>query len=271
MPELPEILLRASEIDKELTNKVVTTVNLFQPNCLNISPEEFKGRIVGQRIEEASYRGKWIIVRLTHHYLLLHLGMGGEILYHAPGECLPEKLQASFGFADGSWLSLHFWWFGHIHLVPLEDLNRHEMTARLGMDPLCDDFTPVALRDLVVDSRMRIKSLLLDQKRIAGIGNMYSHDILFRAGIHPTRTAKSLSEQECHALWQAIRDTLVKAIEVGGTHWEQNLYGQRGSFDVSCLLVGYKEGQPCPVCGTAIAKINVGNTTSFICPSCQTP
>lgn len=268
MPELPEILLRAQEIDRELCGRVITAADLRQPKCLNLPPREFEQRIAGQRIHKAYHRGKWIIVQLSRHYLLLNLGMGGEILFHAPGEPPPAKIQASFDL-DGPRLSLHFWWFGHIHLVPTDQLDQHEMTARLGLDPLAPEFTPDTLHDLLATRRARIKNLLLDQRRIAGIGNMYSHDILFRARIHPQRIANTLSEDEIDALWRAIRQTFQLAIALGGTHWEQNLYGQVGRFDIDCLLVGYKEGQPCPTCGTPITKIKTGSTASFICPSCQ--
>jgi formamidopyrimidine-DNA glycosylase len=98
---------------------------------------------------------------------------------------------------------------------------------------------------------------------------MYAHDILFRARVHPLRPANSLSEQEVGVLWQAMRDEMQEAIALGGARWEKDLYGHEGRFDLANLLVGYKEGQPCPVCGTAIAKIKTGSTTGFICPSCQ--
>ena len=268
MPELPEIWLRAREIDRELVGRTFTASEFRQPKCLNIAPDVFSAAIAGQTIRLAAPRGKWVIVDLDTHHLLLSLGMGGEILLHQPGENLPDKLQARLDLSDGARLSVHFWWFGYLHLVRMGELPKHAMTAHLGVDPLSPGFTPAALAGLL-RSRRVVKSVLLDQTQIAGIGNMYAHDILFRARVHPLRPANSLSIAEVTALWQAIRTEFQESIALGGTHWEKDLHGQEGKFDLSYLLVGYKEGQPCPVCGTAVVKIKTGATMGFICPSCQ--
>jgi formamidopyrimidine-DNA glycosylase len=268
MPELPEIWLRAHEIDRELAGRVITRAEFMQPKCLNIAPAAFCTQIVGQTIRQATPRGKWIFVDLDQHHLLLSLGMGGEVLLHLPGEPLPAKRQACFGLGDDTRLSVHFWWFGYLHLVEHGVLDQHTMTAHLGHDPLSPAFKPATLASLL-RSRRTVKSVLLDQTQIAGIGNMYAHDILFRARVHPQRPSNSLSTQEIYALWQAIRHEFEQAIALGGTHWEKDLHGQVGRFDLACLLVGYKEGQPCPTCGTAITKIKTGATTGFVCERCQ--
>jgi formamidopyrimidine-DNA glycosylase len=105
--------------------------------------------------------------------------------------------------------------------------------------------------------------------RIAGIGNVYVQDPLFKAGIHPLRKISTLDDDEITALWRAIRETLQKSIDLGGSAWEQDLHGEKGRWDASFLLVGYREGQLCPVCGTPVEKIKTGSTSSFICPRCQ--
>ena len=165
-------------------------------------------------------------------------------------------------------MSVHFWWFGYLHLVANEQIAQHTMTARLGADPLEPAFTVESLSALL-SGRRAVKSVLLDQTCIAGIGNMYSHDILFRAGIHPMRPGNSLSAGEIQALCESIRAVFSEAIALGGTHWEQDLYGRVGRFDLACLQVGYKEGQHCPRCGATIERIKTGATAAFVCPSCQ--
>jgi formamidopyrimidine-DNA glycosylase len=269
MPELPEIVHRAREMNAALAGRTVTAVDIVQPKCLNAPVDEFRRGLVGETMRGARHSGKWIIVPLDGHTLLLSLGMGGEILLHAPGEPLPDKIQAAFGLDDGARLSFHFWWFGYIHLVPNDRLAEHRMTAELGIDPLAEGFTSEALAGLLNGRRSRVKSLLLDQTVIAGIGNMYAHDILFRARLHPDRTANSLSCEEVEALWRGIRDTLRTAVDLGGSAHEMGLHGNRGSFGMEHLLVGYKEGQPCPSCGATIVKIRTGSTQGFICPHCQ--
>jgi formamidopyrimidine-DNA glycosylase len=122
---------------------------------------------------------------------------------------------------------------------------------------------------LLQGRRGGIKAFLLNQKRIAGIGNVYVQDPLFKAGIHPLRTIDTLNDAETNALYHALRETLQESIDHGGAAYESNLYGDKGGWDSSHLLVAYREGNPCPVCGTAVAKIRTGSTHTHICPSCQ--
>jgi formamidopyrimidine-DNA glycosylase len=110
---------------------------------------------------------------------------------------------------------------------------------------------------------------LLNQHRIAGIGNVYVQDPLFLAAIHPLRTINTLTDGEVEMLWQALRETMEQSIALGGSHWEQNLYGDHGRWDSSYLRVAYREGAPCPNCGTPIEKIKTGSTSTHICPNCQ--
>jgi formamidopyrimidine-DNA glycosylase len=117
--------------------------------------------------------------------------------------------------------------------------------------------------------RGRIKTFLLDQSKLAGIGNAYIHDILFLARLHPLRAVDTLTEAEMDALAQAIRAGLQPSIDKGGSFYEVDLYGQKGRFTMDDILIGYKENKPCPVCSTPIEKIKTGSTTSFVCPQCQ--
>jgi formamidopyrimidine-DNA glycosylase len=117
--------------------------------------------------------------------------------------------------------------------------------------------------------RGTLKTFLLDQDRIAGIGNFYIHDILFQARLHPLRLIQTLSSDEINALTVAIHERLQLSINKGGFFYEMDLYGQKGGFVMTDLVIGYKENQPCPVCSTTIQKIKTGSTHSFICPNCQ--
>lgn len=116
---------------------------------------------------------------------------------------------------------------------------------------------------------MRVKQFLLNQENIAGIGNAYIHDILFLARLHPLRTLNTLSEAEIDQLAEAIQAGLRPSLEKNGAFYEVDLHGWNGSFTLDDILIGYKEGKPCPVCGAPITKIKTGSTTSFICPACQ--
>ncbi|UCE10766.1 MAG: Fpg/Nei family DNA glycosylase, partial [Candidatus Thorarchaeota archaeon] len=117
--------------------------------------------------------------------------------------------------------------------------------------------------------RGRIKSFLLDQKNLAGIGNVYIQDILFEARLHPDRKIPTLSEKELEGLYHAIGDVLNRSIRLGGLAYEKDFYGLNGRFGADEFLVGYKTGSPCPECGAEIVKIKTGSTSSYICPECQ--
>lgn len=266
MPELPEIASRARQMNAELPGKVICHVEAVQPKCLNLSVEEFKTAVCGSAIREVTYRGKWLFIHLNHGWLLLNLGMGGEILLLTRSS-LPEKYRLIFDFEDGSCLAVNFWWFGYAHFVPEEQLSEHEMTRKLGPNAL--DLNATELKRILGGKSGRLKSLLLDQSKIAGIGNAYIHDILFLARLHPQRPVNSLSDEEIERLAEAIQLGLRPSLEKNGAFYEVDLHGWRGSFTMEDILIGYKEGKPCPRCQTSIQKIKTGSTSSFICPVCQ--
>ncbi len=266
MPELPEIASRAAEMKAELVGRTIADVEVLQPKCINLRVDEFVPALRGARILDVTHRGKWLFVRTTQGWLLLNLGMGGEVLL-VTRESLPEKRRLVLHFTDGAALSINFWWFGYAHYVPADGLAGHAMTARLGPNAL--DVTLDDLRALVSGKRRRVKAFLLDQSQIAGIGNAYVHDILFLARLHPLQMLSSLSKPDVEALWKGIRAGLQPSIDRRGAFYEVDLYGRKGGFNMEHILVGYREGQACPQCGALIVKIKTGSTSSFICPHCQ--
>lgn len=265
MPELPEITVLASQMNQALTGRRISGVEVVQPKCLNLPPEDFANRVVGQQIESAYPHGKWIVTVTADGYLLVNLGMGGDVLLRPGRHDLPEKHRAVLDLEGGECLAFSFWWFGYVHFVA--DLADHAMVAKLGPHAL--DLTLDQFRELLKGRRGGIKSFLLNQERIAGIGNVYVQDPLFRAGLHPLRTINTLSDDEITALYEALQETLQESIAHGGSAWERDLYGNKGRWDSSFLLVAYREGEPCPTCGTAVEKIKTGSTSSHICPQCQ--
>jgi formamidopyrimidine-DNA glycosylase len=263
MPELPEITILANQMKAELVGKTFTGIEVLQPRCLNVPPEAFVAALSGARLLDVTGRGKWVLVQTSQGWLLLCLGMGGEILL-VTRATLPEKHRLIFDFDDGTCLAVNFWWFGYAHYAV--DPAQHAMVGKLGPHAL--DLSLDEFRALLKGRRGAIKPFLLDQHRIAGIGNVYIQDSLFRAKIHPLRPIASLSDDEVARLWQAIRDVLQESIVAGGLAFELNMYGQKGGWD-SSFLITFRDGKPCPVCGTATETIRVGNTASYICPHCQ--
>ena len=269
MPELPEIYNLANQMNRELVGRKIIDIEVRQPKCLNVSVDEFVLHIKNQTIQSVTSKGKWLITTLKPgSYFLLSLGMGGEVLWHTEGEPLPDKYQLAFQFKDRSRLSIHFWWFGYAHAVAADNLATHQMTASLGVTPLRDAaFTPEYLDRLMGNRKGTVKSFLLNQKYVAGIGNVYVQDILFAVKLHPNCPLSGIGPQKRRELYDAICAQLARATDLGGLHMEKDLYNHPGRFNG--FRVGYRTGDPCPECGTLIEKIKTGSTASYICPNCQ--
>ena len=266
MPELPEIICRAREMDGLLRGRRIAAIEVLQPKCLNVTPEAFRAGLVGTEVRGTTNRGKWLLSDTANGHLLLNLGMGGEILL-VDRDRLPENRRIRFDFEDGMALAVNFWWFGYAHYVSPGELDRHPLVSRLGPGAL--DLDRAEFRDLLSNRRGGVKSFLLNQSNIAGIGNAYIHDILFRAHLHPLRSIATLREAEIDGLHAALRTEFERSVRVGGASYEVDLRGAPGGFGSDDLLVGYREGRPCPECGTPIEKIKTGSNAGFICPQCQ--
>ncbi|MBN1285043.1 MAG: Fpg/Nei family DNA glycosylase, partial [Anaerolineae bacterium] len=226
MPELPDIVVLARSMDEALRGKIVAGVEVNQPKCLNIAPEAFAEQVAGCRLEGFRQRGKWVLGELDNGATLaLNLGMGGEMILHKPGETPdPTRERVVFRFTDATQLWIHHWWFGHVHLIEPGKLGEHP-AGETGPEPLADDFTAAKLGEMLAGKRGRLKNYLLDQKFIAGIGNVYIQDILWRARLHPMRKAGALDVADIERLHGAIRGVLNEGIKWGGGPGEKDIYG----------------------------------------------
>lgn len=269
MAELPELSILQQQMNEALAGRTITEVELLQEKCLNVPVDEAVSRLTGRRVSAVSRRGKWLLVHLDEGlYLLLNLGMGADLWHYAPGAERPAKYQVRVGLDDGSGFTCRFWWFGYVRLLTAAELPSFKETAKLGPSPLEvseDEFAAIARRT----PRSTVKSLIMDQEKLSGIGNAYAHDVLWEAQLHPQRKLGSLSDVELAQYHRAVAAVMERAIALGGL--ETDFFRGQGNIqDVGRLfLIGYKEGKPCPRCGTAIEKIKTGATAGFICPSCQ--
>lgn len=270
MPELPEISVLSKQLRQEIVSKKIIKVEVAQPKNLNMTVQEFNEKIIGNTVTSIDAMGKWLFVTISEELLLLiNLGMGGELLFFISKDCLPEKYKFKIEFMDGSGFTINFWWFGYIHLVHKKELKEHKMVGKLGISPLDKRFTLEYFKKLLKGRRGRIKSFLLNQRNIAGIGNVYIQDILFKAKINPLKQIDKLKDKDVEALYHSMHEVLSKSIEMGGLSNELDFYGNRGRFSEVEFLVAYKTGKPCPECSTPIEKIRTGSTSSYICPICQ--
>lgn len=271
MAELPEIAKLAGQMHRELAGKSIRLLHLQQEKCGNLPPAEIAALTAGRKITGVTYRGKWLEILLEDakipDKLLLSPGMGADIWHFS--ETPPQsKYHVLLTLLEGGGFTVRFWWFGKLLLLRGNELAAEPLVRDIAIDPFSPAFTlPYFLRA----ARARntgVKAMLLDQRRIGGIGNMYAHDILFLAGLHPLTNIKTLTDLQLEKLYNAIGQVLITARDKGAFAYETDFYGQKGNYGLDSFLVGYKKGF-CPVCHTPIEKIKTGSTSTFICPKCQ--
>lgn len=270
MAELPEISKLAGQMGDTLSGKTIQSITLLQEKCANIPPDEFQKRVNGAKIIDIRNKGKWIITSLNNgENILLSLGMGADILFFDDEKREVDKYQIKVTFSDGSGYTARFWWFGKFLLVSDDELESEPNTKDIAIDPFDERFTFDYFSSLLKGRKTQIKAFLMNQKNVSGIGNMYMHDILFKAGLHPQKKISDMDEAEIKQLYVSITGILNLSREKGAFAYEYDFFGQKGGFTNDYFLVGYKENQACPVCGETIVSIKTGSTTSFICPACQ--
>ncbi|MCL2361045.1 MAG: hypothetical protein FWC73_04425 [Defluviitaleaceae bacterium] len=270
MAELPEITKLAGQMKSTLQGKTLKEINLLQEKCANIPEVEFQKRTMSTKVVDVYHKGKWIITSLANgENILLSLGMGGDIFYFENEDSLPEKYQIKVLFTDGSGYTARFWWFGKFLLVHNVELESEPSTKDIAMDPFDKRFTLEYFAELLKGKKTQIKAFLINQKNIGGIGNMYMHDILFKAKLHPQKKISDMSDDEINGVYDAIMAVLDLSRSKGSFSYESDFFGQKGGYSMDDFLIGYKDGQPCPVCGEKIISVKTGSTSTFICPVCQ--
>ncbi len=270
MPELPEVEYVARQLRDELVGRTVVAADVLWPRAVEgLDPRALAGRVVGQRVCAVGRRGKYVLVTLSGgDVLLVHRRMSGNLLLRTSNEDDPYT-RVSFTLDDGRRLVFSDpRKFGRLRLVAAESLPA--VLSALGPEPLDDAFTPEALATRLAGRSRAIKALLLDQTAVAGLGNIYADEALFRAGIHPLRPAASLTPAEVAALHAAIRGVLLTGIEHGGTTFgrHRDVFNEAGT-NVDHLEVYRRTGQPCRRCGTALRRIVVAQRGTHFCPVCQ--
>jgi formamidopyrimidine-DNA glycosylase len=270
MAELPEIYKLSKQMKDTLCGKTIQSIDLLQEKCANIPPDEFQSRVSGASIKDIGYKGKWIVTKLNNNEnILLSLGMGADILYFDDERKQADKYQIKVSFCDGSGYTARFWWFGKFLLVADDELASEPNIKDIAIDPSDERFTLDYFSSILKGKKTQIKAFLMNQKYISGIGNMYMHDILFKARLHPQKKISDMNGEEIKLLYSSIKDVLNLSLEKGTFSYESDFFGQKGGYTMDYFFVGYKENQPCPVCGDKIISIKTGSTSSFICPACQ--
>jgi formamidopyrimidine-DNA glycosylase len=271
MPELPEVETIRRDLLPIVRGRTITGawVSPNAPRLIQLMPpDEFCRQIAGQRIEDIERRGKYLLFRLDGGLLWgVHLRMTGRLIHDT--DACPETayLRATFRLDDDAWLCfVDLRKFGTMWLVDDEGL----VTARLGPEPLSEEFTPAYLHAVTRKRSAPIKAVLLDQAAIAGIGNIYADEALFHARISPKRAANSLSKQRAGRLHDGIRAALELALGDRGSSFRDYLdaSGREGGHQLK-VRVFRRTDEPCYICGTAIKRVKVAGRSTHYCPKCQ--
>ena len=278
MPELPEVETVVRGLRPCLTGRRITGVSINWPGSIAApDPSLFVRRLTGRVVTDVKRRGKWIVIELGEGLtLLVHLRMTGQLLFEAAGCPEGKYTRAVFCLDDGRGTCGE-----HLRFSDMRKFGRLILTddpetvlGKLGPEPLADDFTVERFERMLAKRHGRIKSLLLNQQFLAGLGNIYVNEALWRARIHPLRSADSLSAEEVRALHGAIRSVLRAAISGGGTTLENGNFrqadGEAGNFADHLSVYG-REGEPCGCCGAPVDRIRVGQRSTYFCPICQAP
>ncbi|HEY7348412.1 MAG TPA: DNA-formamidopyrimidine glycosylase [Ktedonobacterales bacterium] len=278
MPELPEVEYVARQLRQTLIGRAISNVRVNWPRTIaHPDTQTFCADLPGARVLGIDRRGKYLLIALSgEHTLLVHRRMTGNLLLFpaAASDGSWEDVADPYGrvvFLLDDGRRLVFTdprKFGRIALYPNSELA--SALNALGLEPLSEAFTPAALAALLAGRSRQMKPLLLDQTCIAGIGNIYADEALFRAGIHPLRRAETLTPEEIGRLYAAIRVVLELGIEHGGTTFgrHQDIWGEAGR-NRAHLEVYQRAGEPCLRCGATLARIVVAQRSAHFCPACQ--
>lgn len=271
MPEIAEVETVRNTLKKRILNKPIKSVNVRYTKMIESNLEEFKKVLVGRSFLDIKRRGKWLIFDLGDYYLLSHLRMEGKYFIKNHEEELNKHEHVIITFTDNTDLRYHDTRkFGRMNLIKKEELATAEEIAKQGLEPGDKNLTAKYLVDKFKKKRLPIKTVLLDQTIISGLGNIYANEVLFAAGIDPLKKACDVSLEEASRIVTESNRIIKAAIKMGGTTIKSytSSLGVTGRFQ-QYLCVHKREGMPCLKCGTTILNMKVNGRSTYFCPKCQ--
>jgi len=272
MPELPEVETIARGLRRRLRGRRIVALWLGKTDFIE-NPAQLLSALPGSLIVGVRRHGKYLLLDLKHAgsgargCLLVHLGMTGRLTFHRSSDSIAPHTHMRIALNRGGEFRLNdVRRFGRVSLLGPEALERH--LACLGVDPL--EISEEDFFELLRRRRRQIKALLLDQRRVRGLGNIYVDESLWRARIHAAQSAAGLSGKQARRLWRAIRAILSQAIRLRGSSVANyvDVWGRPGEYQFR-HRVYRREGKPCTRCGTAVRRMQVAGRSSYFCPRCQ--
>ncbi len=277
MPELPEVETIRCQLNSLLAGKKIKKVQVSLPKMVKLALGKFKKIVVSAKINCVARRAKILIFELSNGWsLLVHLKMSGRLIFRKKGEVLKEQdtkwNHLIYYFSDGSRMFHNdLRQFGYVKAIKTDELAEFFEKEKLGPEPLdknftLDDFSAILAKRL----KVKIKQFLMDQQNLAGIGNIYSDEILFFALVHPLKRVGELKPQEIKKIFDGIKKILSEAYKFRGSSDNDYLdaFGKKGNY-VPHLKVYGREGQKCKKCGGIIQRLKIGGRSAHFCPVCQ--
>lgn len=273
MPELPEVETVKEALNQTVKGQTIKDIELrYEPMVKNMSADEFKEKLINQTIQEVSRRGKYLVFHFDDYQLLSHLRMEGKYFYVDSNFELNSHVHVIFTLENGKRLLYQDTRkFGTYHLYDKAiDLETTAPFQVLGLEPFATEFTPSYVKEKIQNKKKPIKSLLLDQTIVCGLGNIYVDEVLYRARLHPLTSSSELTDKDIENVVKYTVEVLARAIELGGTTIRtfRSSHGVSGTFQNE-LLVHQRKGENCYECHTPIEKIKVGGRGTYFCPTCQ--
>ena len=272
MPEKPEVITVSNSLRPRLVGKKITGCNVYWDNIIAYpTTDEFKKKVIGQKILDVTTRGKFIKVLLDRDVLLIHLRMEGKFFFRKLSDPIVKHEHVEFILDDDTSFRYHdVRKFGKMYLISKAMVDKVKPLSELGVEFDDRNLTKEYLYEKIHNKKLPIKTVLLDQSIITGIGNIYDDEILFRSGISPYRKSCDISLEECDEIIKNTRLVLSEAIKKGGTTIKSftSSEGVHGLFQNELLVHG-KKNDKCPVCGSRIEVCRIGGRGTYYCTKCQ--
>ena len=271
MPEIAEVETVRRVLKKQILNKEIIDVKVLYSNMIESDLNEFKKEIIGNTFNDILRKGKWLIFDLNGYYLISHLRMEGKYFIKPSDEKIEKHEHVIFTFKDNTSLRYHDTRkFGRMKLIKKEDIKNCIDINKQGLEPGDKNLTGKYLLDKFKNKRLPIKTTLLDQTIISGLGNIYVDEVLFKSSINPLKKTNKITLDEANKICKSSKEIIKKAIEKGGTTIRSytSSLGVKGSYQ-NYLEVHKKEGQECNNCKSIIKRVKVNGRSTYFCPKCQ--
>lgn len=271
MPEIAEVETVRRTLNKNILNKKIVDIKVLYPKMIENDIDYFKKNLINKSFININRRGKWLIFELSDFYLISHLRMEGKYFIKLRFDKIEKHEHVIFTFDDNSTLRYHDTRkFGRMKLILKEEFANCEEINKQGYEPMDKNLTKEYLFQKLGKKNIAIKTALLDQTIISGLGNIYVDEVLFLAQINPLRIAKNINIEECQKIIDAANKIIPKAIIEGGTTIKSytSSLGVIGNYQ-NYLLVHKKENKPCVNCNTLIKRVKVNGRSTYYCPNCQ--